>query len=121
MVRRYEPGRENLEFDPRLGKFFFVYNNNCFVCVYSNSAHLGYSPELSKQTVLLEEYKTTTLDIVLHEIFHVLGRYHEHQRTDRNLHVKVHKENIEKGDLDVHTCSKRSRSLSLFLSFPLLI
>ena len=94
--------------------------------------HIGLCPNLPKQAILLAESKAITLSTVLHELFHVLGRYHEQSRTDRNLYVKVYQENIEKGDVGVYTyipvtCSKSSSSLSLrhlftytfSLSFPL--
>lgn len=34
---------------------------------------------------------------VLHEIMHVLGFYHEHQRLDRDAHIEVHYDNILPG------------------------
>ncbi len=41
-----------------------------------NLAHLRKSPEI-------------LLNIVLHELFHVLGSLHEHQRPDRDLYVDL--------------------------------
>ena len=37
--------------------------------------------------------------IVQHEIFHALGRIHEHSRPDRNRFVKIHYGNIKRGTL----------------------
>ena len=34
---------------------------------------------------------------VMHEIFHTLGRGHEHQRSDRDYYIKVFMENVIKG------------------------
>ena len=36
---------------------------------------------------------------VLHELFHVLGFFHEHTRPDRDDYVIVHKNNIKPGQL----------------------
>lgn len=35
--------------------------------------------------------------IVMHEIFHALGRWHEHNRPDRQLHVIINTDNIMPG------------------------
>ena len=34
---------------------------------------------------------------VLHMLFHILGRYHEHERADRDSYIDVIKENIIEG------------------------
>ena len=34
---------------------------------------------------------------VMHEMFHSLGRWHEHSRPDRNRHVKINGPNIRSG------------------------
>uniref|UniRef100_A0A0P4WNR1 Metalloendopeptidase n=1 Tax=Scylla olivacea TaxID=85551 RepID=A0A0P4WNR1_SCYOL len=39
----------------------------------------------------------TRIGHVLHEILHVLGFYHEHQRQDRDSHIEVHYDNILPG------------------------
>lgn len=38
-----------------------------------------------------------TKGVVIHEIFHALGRWHEHSRSDRDLKVKVHLDNVMPG------------------------
>ncbi len=35
--------------------------------------------------------------IVIHEIFHTLGRWHEQARPDRNEYIVIHPENIRPG------------------------
>ena len=47
---------------------------------------------------------------LLHTLFHILGRYHEHERPDRDEYVDIIEKNIIKGTLDfifvhVHTCT----------------
>lgn len=37
--------------------------------------------------------------VVMHEIFHALGRWHEQNRPDRNLHVTINTDNIRPGVL----------------------
>ncbi|KAK6726732.1 hypothetical protein RB195_004821 [Necator americanus] len=44
-----------------------------------------------------DERSCLVTKVVLHELMHVVGLWHEHQRYDRDNYVKVHYENIEKG------------------------
>ena len=37
------------------------------------------------------------MGVVIHEIFHALGREHEQSRPDRDLHVEVNEANIRSG------------------------
>ncbi len=47
------------------------------------------------------ELGTFSRDIVIHELGHVIGLSHEHQRPDRNNYITVHKENLgDDGDWD---------------------
>ena len=39
---------------------------------------------------------------LLHTLFHILGRYHEHERADREKYVNVIKENIIEGTVVKH-------------------
>ena len=34
---------------------------------------------------------------VIHMLFHILGRYHEHQRADKDCYISVIKENVIEG------------------------
>ena len=38
-----------------------------------------------------------TSRVITHELFHVLGFLHEHQRRDRDKHIKIMKHNIQQG------------------------
>ena len=40
---------------------------------------------------------------LLHTLFHILGRYHEHERADRKKYVKVIEENIIEGTIVQHS------------------
>ena len=35
--------------------------------------------------------------IILHEMLHALGRWHEHSRPDRNNYITIHEDNILNG------------------------
>ncbi|CAJ0596081.1 unnamed protein product [Cylicocyclus nassatus] len=53
-----------------------------------------------KSVLMLEAgYEETCMEteIVLHELLHVVGLWHEHMRYDRDKYIKVHYENIDRG------------------------
>ena len=70
------------------------------ILIYSGCTTVGFSKSKNNHYVdVLEPY--TTLWTSLHLIFHILGRYHEHQREDRDKYVRIVKKNIMKGTVQV--------------------
>uniref|UniRef100_A0AC35FMV6 Metalloendopeptidase n=1 Tax=Panagrolaimus sp. PS1159 TaxID=55785 RepID=A0AC35FMV6_9BILA len=64
-------------------------NQGCYTTVGRQSG---------KNVVMLEANALATCvehDIVVHELMHTLGLWHEHMRADRDKFIKVHYENIE--------------------------
>ena len=41
--------------------------------------------------------KFSSVKALLHTLFHILGRYHEHERADRDIYVDIKERNIIKG------------------------
>ena len=57
---------------------------------------IGYEKSLPYRDVQVEEEHATWRSL-LHTLFHILGRYHEHQRGDREKYVHVFRQNIIEG------------------------
>ncbi len=53
--------------------------------------------------------------IVVHELGHVIGFWHEHTRPDRDDHVTIIRDNIQPGETRYPRCTWLSLSLSLSL------
>ena len=49
------------------------------------------------------EGKRSSSKALLHMLFHILGRYHEHERPDREEYIEVVEKNIIEGTLIVNT------------------
>lgn len=61
-------------------------------------ATLGYNPGRNP-TLVLNPQRCVYLGTVIHELLHVLGMQHTHQRNDRDDHVEILPENIKVGYL----------------------
>ena len=46
--------------------------------------------------------KFSSTKALFHTLFHILGRYHEHERADRNEYVDIIEKNIIQGTLNTH-------------------
>ena len=55
----------------------------------------GYASRKAAQIVMVCPLSSSLLKDLTHELFHVLGRLHEHQREDRDSYVKIMWDNID--------------------------
>ncbi|KAI6177673.1 Metalloendopeptidase [Aphelenchoides bicaudatus] len=77
-VGRHAGQRDYIYFDP---------GNGCF----SSVGRVGGRQQLSLSSECITSY------VIVHELLHALGAYHEHQRPDRNQYVTIDYRNIETG------------------------
>uniref|UniRef100_A0A0N4ZZH5 Metalloendopeptidase n=1 Tax=Parastrongyloides trichosuri TaxID=131310 RepID=A0A0N4ZZH5_PARTI len=70
-------------------------------------SRVGKSPYNNSQEIFLTTDCSNSLGVVLHELGHVLGLLHEHQRDDRWRYVWIEKKNIKPG---------KERSISIIYS-----
>ena len=64
---------------------------------------VGYDNNSRYRHVQVDAYeKHGSSKALLHSLFHVLGRYHEHQRGDREEYIQVIKEHVMEG-VNIHT------------------
>ena len=47
------------------------------------------------------ERESLSSKALLHTLFHILGRYHEHERADRGQYIEIMKKNIIEGMIKV--------------------
>uniref|UniRef100_A0A7E4V078 Metalloendopeptidase n=1 Tax=Panagrellus redivivus TaxID=6233 RepID=A0A7E4V078_PANRE len=83
-----------IRFEPRKSEPYYLdlQNENGQGCYTTVGRQLG------KNVVMLEANDVATCvehDIVVHELMHAIGLWHEHMRSDRDEFIKVHYENID--------------------------
>ena len=62
-----------------------------------------------------------TIGSIMHKMFHTLGRYHEHMRSDRDSYVIIYPENIARSEgIHLQCVYLRSRIIPKSLSSPVL-
>lgn len=52
-----------------------------------------------QQPLSLSVYGCMDRGIIQHELLHALGFHHEHNRSDRDEHVRINWENVPEGEL----------------------
>ena len=65
----------------------------CSSKIGNDPDHKGQNLYLAPYCILNKQEKASGL--ILHEFIHAWGFYHEHNRPDRNKHIKVYKESIK--------------------------
>ena len=65
--------------------------------IYRHSSETGFNGNYTNQVVVINDYRPKHRD-VWQALFHVLGRYYEHQRPDRSDHVIVIWDNVREGN-----------------------
>lgn len=83
--------RTCLKFEPKTEKeenFIYIFPGPA---CYSRVGKVGGMQELSLGTGCVH------LGVIIHELMHAIGFWHEHSRDDRDSYVKIHWNNIMKG------------------------
>lgn len=97
-LRQVHSRRHLVWFTPHLGGAGDVFLD--LVASEESDCHatLGYNPGRNP-TLVLNPQRCVYLGTVIHELLHVLGMQHTHQRNDRDDHVEILPENIKVGYL----------------------
>ena len=70
---------------------------------YSGCGVVGFDRSSHYRYIQIDTEHLTTKGL-LHTLFHILGRYHEHERPDREKYVEIIEENIIQGKIIIYTC-----------------
>ena len=76
---------------------------NCTCFQYSGCSVVGFDRSTHYRYVQVDK-DCLSYKALLHTLFHILGRYHEHERPDREKYVDVIEENIIEGIIVTYTC-----------------
>ncbi|RCN43308.1 astacin [Ancylostoma caninum] len=86
---------EGHEAHPRLFRVLVI-----LISLFSSRCYSTVGRYGGKSVVMLEASRIGSCiqpEVVIHELLHVIGLWHEHMREDRDKYIKVHYENIQKG------------------------
>ena len=95
---------ENFSLLPHIMAYSYVYYlsvANCLTVILStcSSSFIGFDQMSLCRMIRLSEQMSQLTRRVAHELFHALGRYHEHQRPDRDYYIQVIWDSIPQGKL----------------------
>ena len=92
----------NIVYSVNISILFF----NTMFHVYSGCGILGFDNVTHYRYIKVDEQHASSKSM-LHTMFHILGRYHEHQRADREKYIKIIREYVIEG--------KNASNLTYFL------
>jgi len=95
MKRWLETGA-NIRFIPRRDEIEYVYFTGNLTAG-NNTSHVGFHKGARSEINITAFWWRQGEWMPAHELGHVLGFFHEHQRWDRDQHVAIHYENIKPG------------------------
>ncbi len=95
-MKRWEETGANLRFVPRTNETAYV-SFTGKIDAGNNTSQVGYAPDKRVDINITAFWWRQGEWMPAHELGHVLGFFHEHQRWDRDRFVTVHYENIKEG------------------------
>lgn len=95
-MKRWTDTSANLQFIPRTNQLEYVFFTGK-TDAGNNTSHTGFSRGQCSEVNITAFWWRQNEWMIAHELGHVLGFHHEHQRWDRDDHVKIHFENIKPG------------------------
>ena len=82
--------------------FLFTYIHCTLLC----SDEVGYDNTRSFRFFVVDE-TSVSFKSILQKLFRILGRYYEHQRTDRDAFVDINERNIKRGkNCQINACTR---------------
>lgn len=95
-MQRWTDTGANIQFVPRTNQAEYVYFTGK-TDAGNNTSYTGFKPGMRDDVNITAFWWRQAEWMPAHELGHVLGFEHEHQRWDRDAHVTIHYENIKLG------------------------